>query len=61
MSQVEYARQFNFELTDKKAKGNLIKSTERRHFEMEPKQRSTNLKFSAGAYILVAKPMIAEF
>ena len=61
MSQVEYERQFNFELTDKKAKANLIKSTERKHFEVEHKQRSTNLKFSAGAYVLVAKPMINEF
>ena len=60
-SQVEYARQFNFELTDKKAKSNLLKSAGRRHLEIEPKQKSTNLKFSAGAYILVAKPMITKF
>ena len=53
-------RKFNFKLTDKKAKGNLIKSANRSHFEVEHKQKSSNLKFSAGAYIQVAKPMIKE-
>ena len=61
ISQAEYGRQFNFEFTDKKARANLIKSTERRHFQIESKQKSSNLKFSAGAFVLVAKPMITEF
>ena len=38
-SQIEYARQFKFELTDKKAKANLIKSAGRRHLEIEQKQK----------------------
>ena len=44
LSQVEYARQFSFELTDKKAKSNLIRSAGRMHLEIEPKQKSSNLK-----------------
>ena len=53
-------RTFNFELTDKKAKSNLLKSANRPQFEAEMKQLSLNLKFSAGAYLLVAKPFIEE-
>ena len=54
-------RTFNFELTDKKAKSNLLKSANRPQFEIEIKQQSLNLKFSAGAYLLVAQPLIKEF
>ena len=53
-------RKFNFKLTDKKAKSNLLKSANRPHFEVEMKQLSLNLKFSAGAYLLVAKPFVEE-
>ena len=54
-------RTFNFKLTDKKAKSNLLKSANRPQFEIEMKQQSLNLKFSAGAYLLVAQPLIKEF
>ena len=53
-------RKFNFKLTDKKAKSNLLKSANRPHFEVEMKQLSLNLKFSAGAYLLVAKPFVEQ-
>ena len=53
-------RKFNFKLTDKRAKANLLKSASRQHFEVETKQKSKNLKFCAGAFIHVAKPMIEE-
>ena len=53
-------RNFNFKLTDKKAKSNILKSANRCHFEIESKQKSKNLKFSAGAYVFVAKEMIKE-
>ena len=53
-------RTFNFKLTDKKAKSNILKSANRPQFEVEMKQLSLNLKFSAGAYLLVAKPFIDQ-
>ena len=53
-------RKFNFKLTDRKAKSNLIKSANRSQFEIELKQQSLNLKFSAGAYLHVTKPFIQE-
>ena len=59
-SEVYSGRKLDFELTDKKAKANLMKSASRAHFEVEKKQRSTNLRFSAGAYLLVAKPFVKK-
>ena len=53
-------RNFDFKLTDKKAKSNILKSAKRCHFEIEAKQKSKNLKFSAGSYLFVAKQMIKE-
>ena len=53
-------RKLNFKLTDKKAKGNLLKGASRVHFEIETKQKSKNLRFSTGAYIYVAKAMVKE-
>ena len=54
------ARTFNFKLTDKKARKNLLKSAQRMHMETEAKQNCINLKFSPGTYLLVAKQMIDE-
>ena len=59
-SEFNSGRKLNFELTDKKAKANLIKSANRAHFEIEKKQRSTNIRFSAGSYLLVAKPFVKK-
>ena len=54
------ARMFNFKLTDKKARKNLLKSAQRMYLETEVKQNCINLKFSPGTYLLVAKKMIEE-
>ena len=54
------ARKFNFKLTDKKAVKNIIKSAQRPHFEIEAKQTCYNLRFSSGAYIIVAKKFIEQ-
>ena len=51
-------RKFTFNLTEKTAKSNLLKSASRNYFEIETKQKCKNLKFSAGAYLFVAKPFI---
>ena len=59
-SELSSGRRFQFELTDKKAKANLIKSAIRKPYEVEQKQRSTNLRFSAGAFLLIAKPFMKE-
>ena len=64
ISMVKYAdqeRQFEFQLTDKTARANLMKSSKRRMFQIENKQLSKNLKFSPGSYLLVAKPIISEW
>ena len=53
-------RNLNFRMTDKKAKSNLLKAASRVHFNIETNQKSKNLRFSAGAFIQVAKPMIKE-
>ena len=42
-------RKFDFQLTDKKAKANILVAAKRRLFEIETKQKSKNMKFSAGA------------
>ena len=52
------SRTFQFKLTDKTAKKNLLKSASRIPFENDPKQLCTMLKFSAGAFIQVVKPTI---
>ena len=54
---VNYERNFNFKLTDKKAKSNLVKSANGRQFEVETKQMSKLFKFSPGAYLQVAKQL----
>ena len=53
-------RNFEFKLTDQKVKANLRKSAVINHFVKEMKQRSINLRFSAGAYLKVAKEVIKE-
>ena len=58
---IDYERNFNFKLTDKKAKSNLLKSANGRHFEVETKQMSKLLKFSPGAYLQVVKPLLNQY
>ena len=59
-NELDTGRKFNFELTDKKAKANLLKSANRIHLEIENKQKCSNLRFSAGAFLMVARPFIKE-
>ena len=56
----EGTRKFNFELTEKKARKNLLKSADRNLLSKEIKKKSMNLRFSAGAYLKVAKELINE-
>ena len=60
VNSVAGSRTFNFKLTDKKAKKNLLKSAQRKYLETESKQNCKNLKFSPGSYLLVAKKMVDE-
>ena len=52
------SRNFDFKLTDKKAKANLKTAALRKPFEIERKQRCCNLKFSAGAFLHAVKPSL---
>ena len=54
-------RRLNFKLTEKTAKSNLIKAANRNYFEIELKQKSTNLRFSAGAYLHTVMPVIENW
>ena len=58
---VSNSRNFAFKLTDATAKKNLIAGARRIAFEVEPKQKSTKLKFSAGAYLEVVIPTLLEW
>ena len=53
-----FLRNHPFKLTDQTAKKNLLSGTRRINFDKEPKQKSTKLKFSAGAYMMVVLPTI---
>ena len=58
---IDYERNFNFKLTDKKATSNLLKSANGQQFEVETKQMSKLLKFSPGTYLQVAKPLLNQY
>ena len=51
-------RKLNYQITDKTAKANLLKAANRNCFEIESKQKSTNLRFSAGSYLHVVMPVV---
>ena len=55
------ARSFAFRLTDVTAKKNLLASARRIAFEKDPKQKSTKMKFSAGAYLKAVLPTIRQW
>ena len=48
-------RKFNFKLTDKKMKSNLIKSAKRAHLEIETKQLCKNMRVQELIYLLQSK------
>ena len=54
-------KHFNYEMTDKKAKSNLIKGALREAFEIEKMQKCTMMIFSVGAYHELIIPSVAEW
>ena len=54
-------KHFNYEMTDKKAKSNLVKGASREVLEIEEMQKCTMLIFSVGAYYEVIIPSVAEW
>ena len=54
----ESGRDFEFNLTEKTAKSNLLKAANRKIFEIERKQKCTILYFSAGSYLFTVMPFL---
>ena len=54
-------KHFNYEMSDRKAKSNLIKGASREAFESEEMQKCTMLIFSVGAYYEVIIPSVDEW
>ena len=58
LSQVENGRKLDFILTEKTAKSNILKAANRNMLELESKQKSSNLLFSAGSYLYTVTPAV---
>ena len=54
-------KHFAYELTDKKAKSNLIKSANREPIEVEEMQKCIMINLSTGAYLEIVIPAVAEW
>ena len=54
-------RNFQYRLTAKTAKSNLIKGALRKHMNIEHKQGAANVDFSDGAWILAVAPEISNW
>ena len=54
-------RSFSYELSDKKAKSNFLKSAAREVFEVEEKQLCTMMNFSVGSYLEVVIPSVIDW
>ena len=54
-------KHFNYEMTDKKAKTNLIKGASRETMEVEEMQKCTLIVLSVGAYHEVVIPYVLEW
>ena len=54
-------KHFNYEMSDKKAKSNLIKGASREILEVEEMQKCTVMIFSVGAYHELIIPSVAEW
>ena len=54
-------RHFNYELSDKKAKSNLLKGAARESFEIDEKQKCTMMTFSVGSYLKVVIPTVVDW
>ena len=55
------ARNFKYQLSDKKAKSNLIKAAGRDAFVIEERQKCTMLEFNVGAYLQIVMPTTAKW
>ena len=55
------AQHFAYEMTDKKAKANLIKSAGREAFIIDEKQKCSMLLFSTGSYIKTVIPAVRDW
>ena len=54
-------KHFAYELTDKKAKSNLIKSANREPIEIEEMQKCIMINLSTGAFLEIVIPAVAEW
>ena len=54
-------RHFSYELSDKRAKANLLKGAAREVIEIKEKQKCIMLTFSVGAYLEVVIPTVIEW
>ena len=54
-------KHFAYELSDKKAKSNLIKSANREPIEVEEMQKCVMINLSTGAYLEIVIPAVAEW
>ena len=54
-------RNFNYRLTAKTAKKNLIKGAQRKHIDIEYKQGAINVDFSDGAWVYAAFPEVLNW
>ena len=54
-------RNFGYELSNKKAKTNLLKGAEREPFVIDEKQKCSMLLFSVGAYLQAIMPTVSEW
>ena len=54
-------RHFNYQLSDKKAKSNLLKAAGRDAFVSEERQMCTMLEFNVGAYLHIVMPATVKW
>ena len=54
-------RNFQYRMTSKSAKANLLKGANRDHFSIDYKQGASNLDFSDGSWLLVAFPQVLKW
>ena len=58
---IALARHFNYELSDKKAKSNLLKCAAREAFEIVERTKCTMLTFSLGSYLEMVMPTVVNW
>ena len=61
MSCNDLNRHFNYELSDKKAKSNLLKSAAREALKVEERQKCPMFEFSVGSYLLAVNPLVIKW